>query len=278
MATESQYVSGFDATNDEWTKTGSSPYLDLGDGSYVNSSTKKAETGYYDFPSFSLTGSLTSVTLYLRGTGTVTDVHEVEVYDGTSWSGVQNISLDSTLQEYSLDISGIIDTLTKLSLCQINIIHENAANACTIYHARVEAIDDAVDLIEEAIAGSLPAQGGVVTRVFTAPRLIEGDGGYAGVLARQSILGRLVAGDFDGSGDVARGLTLSRIIEGAQSFTVNLYRTFTGSRFATGAFDMAGTVADILISSIEEAVAGVLSMTGTVYRKFIAKRSTNGEL
>lgn len=244
MATESQYVNGFDATNDEWTKTGSSPYLDLGDGSYVNSAVKKAETGYYDFPSFSLTGSLTSVTLYLRGTGTITDIHDLEIYDGSSWIPT-TISLDSTLQEYSVDIIGIIDTLTKLSLCQLNIIHENNINACTIYHGRIEAIDDAGALITEAIAGSIPAQNGSLARLFTAPRLIEGNENYAGSLARQLTLGRFIEGDFDGSGSVARELTLSRLIEGIQSFTGNLYRIFTAPRAIVGIFGVTGVVTRI---------------------------------
>ena len=61
MATESQYVTSFDATNDNWTKTGSTPYLDSGDASYVSSAAKKAVTGNYDFPDFALSGTLSSL-------------------------------------------------------------------------------------------------------------------------------------------------------------------------------------------------------------------------
>ena len=123
MATESQYVTSFDATNDEWAKSGSTPYLDEGVGSYVDSSTKKAETGYYDFPAFSLSGTLQSVTLYLFGNGTVTSIHDIEVYDGSGWTNVQ-IGIGGT-GEYSVDISAIINSIAKLNAVQINIIHEN---------------------------------------------------------------------------------------------------------------------------------------------------------
>ncbi len=131
---ETLWITDFDETEVAWTEYGDLPYLQDSDSDYIESATKKAAEGVWDFANTTHSGdTLEAVTLYLEGQGNGTDAQDVYIHDGVDWSPSPYGAVFGTSMGYiQIDLSGFLDTWGKIDAARMRIVHENAGNSCTI--------------------------------------------------------------------------------------------------------------------------------------------------
>jgi len=207
---ETLWCNSFNETNVEWTETGSLPYLDDTDGSYIESATKKAQQDEFGFVNTThSTDTLNSVYLYLEGSGNGSDTQDVYLHNGTSWSSSFGFVFGS-MGYQNTDVSAFLDTWAKVDACLMRIIHENAANSCTIRRAYLFCnYTSEAQQYDRWATASVSAVGtpgrlalltrensgattivGVADRVYLANRISTGAVGIVGVAKRVKIATR----------------------------------------------------------------------------------------
>lgn len=124
----------------DWTYSGSPPYLD-GTGNYIYTKATGAESGNYSFADGSVSGTIHSVTAYFEcqaDDAPNDDGFDVYLYDG-SWNNVGRI-LPSSAGSYaneSLDVSGTLDTATKVTGAEMYTVYYKSKGANEVYIQRV---------------------------------------------------------------------------------------------------------------------------------------------
>ncbi len=116
----------FDTTIDGWTRVGSTPYLDTWSWSdYVYSNTDGAETGDYGFQNTTYTNPIKDAVIQVRVKSVSGNNDKVQVWVWeTTWHLAGVITPDEVDQIYTLDVSGIIDTPSKVNAAKIRLEYE----------------------------------------------------------------------------------------------------------------------------------------------------------
>jgi len=117
------YVDGFDATKDQWIKTGNLPYLNWDTLGSIEESTDAEESGYYSFEDTGQAGTPTTVEIKLYCKRTSTGTITVYVHDGSSWHNAGDITPDTSYSWKTLNVAEILNTFTKINAAQIYVIY-----------------------------------------------------------------------------------------------------------------------------------------------------------
>ncbi|MHA2219401.1 MAG: hypothetical protein ACXACY_26110, partial [Candidatus Hodarchaeales archaeon] len=145
MAQEIIDVSAFDdSRTPSWGETGTTPYLDAQDGtSFISTTTKKAESGDYQFENTTLLGAtdtINSVTFYIYGedAGGPTDVAIWLSHDNGGAFTEYALSIGTTTQYYSLDVTAQFTTKARLDAAELYVKKANTADAVSFDHAYLD--------------------------------------------------------------------------------------------------------------------------------------------
>ena len=138
--TDILYVDNFDATWSQWNlNSGSSPYLDAIDSSYVADNQASARVGTFTFADTSVSSSyITSVnvSIYTKQTDSDTPANErvtIALWDGTSWNSLGYVVPATTYGWIIKDATAILNTITKINGAKIYLNHSRIDNSGTVY-------------------------------------------------------------------------------------------------------------------------------------------------
>lgn len=107
-----------------WTKVGAEPYLDAIDANAVYTSVKNDTIGDFTFVDPLSAGTTREIELYCKGDGN--DYVEVYVYNGSVWAAAPNITPGAGWGWRSTDVSGILNTVVKLTNAQIYLVKKTS--------------------------------------------------------------------------------------------------------------------------------------------------------
>ena len=130
MATEQLYVDGLGTERTDWTRVGTTPYLDAQDqpSHYVHNAVKKAEIGDFTFADTARphTDTLNSVTLYAYSRKIGPPTLDFYLWDGTGWTDTGLACDVSGLWSWeSVNVSAILDTWAKVDGAKLYIKQPN---------------------------------------------------------------------------------------------------------------------------------------------------------
>jgi len=121
---ETLWCNSYSSNRVGWTRTGSSPYLDDTDGSYIYTKLNAQTEGDFSFADLIYAGTITSVTLYLEtyaDDAPNDDGFYVWVYDGGSWTneGLIQPSTNGWGTYETLSLTTKLDTDIKVNAAQV---------------------------------------------------------------------------------------------------------------------------------------------------------------
>ena len=127
-----KYVNSWShAYTPHWGITGSSPYLDADDVSYISCNTVAKnlyKEGDFDFPNSAGSPSDTINSVKLRFRDSISNLgsnnyYTAYVYDGTNWFKVADMfpAWTAFTDEADQDVSAILNTWTKINACQVYV-------------------------------------------------------------------------------------------------------------------------------------------------------------
>ena len=124
MSSVELWVTGFDATVDAWNKYGSSPYLDVQDGSnYVEDNDRNNNCGYFTFNTSTDLGTITSVYLYMYAYGEATNDFEALINDT-----VTGLGPPTTSGWVNIEVTSIIGTWSAINSATLLLDRGNTKN------------------------------------------------------------------------------------------------------------------------------------------------------
>jgi hypothetical protein len=132
------YVNSFDNTFQQWSVSGSSPYLSDNDGNYIRDDDDNHVEGWFGFRdlSDSLVPACTKIRFecYCQGD----EYFQFEINDGTNTFGPYNIqSLPSSYGWKEYDVSDILNTREKVNNAKIRVRYKfNTGSASNVYIRR----------------------------------------------------------------------------------------------------------------------------------------------
>jgi hypothetical protein len=151
------YVNSFSGTYTDWTRVGTSPYLNAVDYPanyvYITGTQRNKRIGYFGFQDAGAEQSETISKVYVEINGYASFDPDIGyptvnlyVYDGSTWTLFSSIALTSTKQWISIDVSSIINTWAKVNACQIYLVY-------TGYTSLQDALVDAARIkVQTAVA------------------------------------------------------------------------------------------------------------------------------
>ena len=125
------YVNSFDATKNQWSTIGSSPYLDSQDqpSNYVNLAKEGGDAGYqigdFGFETTSQSGSINSVKIriYQRVNDNRCPNHFF-LYDGSSWNDIGSFGARGW-QWDEIDVSSILNAWSKINSAKLYVQYDD---------------------------------------------------------------------------------------------------------------------------------------------------------
>jgi len=127
MADEYLYVNGRDVTYQEWSRYGTTPYLDAVEGSnIISTATNNKKEGCFTFADTVNTPTACTIDLYAKGAydedlgyGAV----KIYLYDGSTWTYIATVTLtQSTYKWYSVNCFTILGTQAKVNAAQMYLV------------------------------------------------------------------------------------------------------------------------------------------------------------
>jgi hypothetical protein len=161
------YVNSFTGTFVDWTRVGTSPYLNAVDypANYVRitgvQSNKKI--GYFGFQDAGSEQSETINKVFIEINGFVGEDPDIGyptvdlyVYDGSTWTLYSGIPLTGTKQWISIDVSTKINSWAKVNACQIYLVYfgYSTLHGATVDAARIK-VQTAVAVVKRPIMDGL---------------------------------------------------------------------------------------------------------------------------
>jgi len=238
MTTEYLYVDGRDTTYQEWTRSGTTPYLNAIDSNYIYSATNNKKEGYFSFADTANTPTACTVDIYAKGTydedlmtyGAV----RIYLYDGSTWTNVGTVTLtQDTYKWYTVNCFTKLGTQAKVNAAQMYLMSIVAgAESANVDCARLTITYSG--LIPISVAGSTVASGSLLRNKELT---ILGSTVGAGGLLNDKNLAR--NGTIHGTGITAIFKTLAKIevsgnITTLGSIKVNKTMIINGNIVATG--------------------------------------------
>ena len=124
MSSVELWVTGFDASSDNWDKYGASPYLGAQDGSnYVEDNDRNNLCGLFTFDTSADLGTIDSVYLYLYAWGVATTNFEALINDTGTGLGPP-----TSAGWVNVDVTSIIGTWTAVNSANLLLDRPNTTN------------------------------------------------------------------------------------------------------------------------------------------------------
>jgi len=147
MATEYLYVNNYTSTVDQWTPTGSTPYLHDSDADYISSNATDRVDRNFDFADTAIAAfaSITKIELEIESRSGVlgTYVHCALSKDGVAWTEYMNAPIDDSdtwiWKVPSVDVTAFFASLADINNCRLRCTsHRPASGTIRVRRARLK--------------------------------------------------------------------------------------------------------------------------------------------
>lgn len=133
-------VDGYTGAQTDWTKVGSTPYLDgYNDASYITTTTAKANDSGYTFENLAVSGgTVRGAYLYVQCSFeiAVNNYVDVYIYDGSTWQFAHQYAIGDPRSWY-VNVTGILNTFDKVNSAQLRFTHHDVSASYTINYAEL---------------------------------------------------------------------------------------------------------------------------------------------
>ncbi len=118
-----------------WRKVGTSPYLNAVDypSNYIHTSTRLSRDGNFGFQN-SGGDSINTVSIDINGmTARQSDSIRIRIYDGSTWTDLGSVSLPTSFEWISIDVTSHLDSWDKINAAQLWFQFRTTNNAGHVY-------------------------------------------------------------------------------------------------------------------------------------------------
>ena len=261
---ENLWCNSYTSNRMGWTTTGSSPYLDDTDGSYINTKTASQTEGDFSFSDLSSTGTITSVTIYIEtyaNDAPNNDGFYVWIHDGSSWTNEGTIQPSTTgWGTYeTLSLTTKLDTDAKVNAAQVYFTLVKIGGADHVYIRRAYLYVDYT-----------PSSAEHYYRYPTQSLSLIGS------ISRDWTLNRILNQGITLTSDSSRTWSLSRTLNQALTLTSDSKRTLGAVRLSSQILTM--TINANRVWSTSRALSQSITTVLNANRVFTAARSASQSL
>jgi hypothetical protein len=270
MAEETLFIGTWteDGGKTGWTLNGTAPYLTDDTANYVNSATKKASVGDFEFANSGVgSGTINSVNFYAYGQSTG-DPADITVFlsedNGSTWDTYANYAIPTTEGwGAARDVSVQFDTWAKIDAAELYFDKENNTDPITVHRAKL-VIDYSSGTTHEckgtsAATAKTPPDGGNAVLTYQHSLISDGANRAAAISGASAGLQEIVQLKADGANRAAA-------TSGADGPLTHIHQLVSDDCAATSGADAAQPEVLLSYDIGDEAIDQILDEDAVVIR------------